>query len=176
MTRAVLLLALASLRIDAAAAAGAIAEPEIRVKAMFLYNFARFTEWPADAGSPLTFCVLGDDRLDRELETVLRGKTVADRALAVRHVTSANQIADCRVIYIGRSERNRTTQVVRSVQGKAVLVVSEYPEAGAGGATINFFMEQDKMRFSVSLAAASDAGVVISSTLLRLAKITDDKR
>jgi predicted GTPase len=74
------------------------------------------------------------------------------------------------------SERNRTTQVVRSVHGKAVLVVSEYPEAGAGGATINFFMEQDKMRFSVSLAAASDAGVVISSTLLRLAKITDDKR
>jgi hypothetical protein len=130
MTRVVLLLAFASLRIHAAAGAGATAEPEIRVKAMFLYNFARFTEWPADAGSPLTFCVFGDDRLDRELETVLRGKTIADRALAIRHVTFANQIADCGVIYIGRSERNRTTQVVRSVQGKAVLVVSSTPKPG----------------------------------------------
>ncbi|HYP09208.1 MAG TPA: YfiR family protein [Bryobacteraceae bacterium] len=160
----------------AARSEATMAEPELRIKAMFLFNFARFTTWPADVKPPFTFCVIGDDRLDRELQAVGQGRTVADLPIAVRYVPLPTQTSDCRVIYVGRAERNRTPQIVRSVAGKSVLVVSEYPDAGRQGATINFFMEDDRMRFSVNLAAAADAGVSLSSNLLRLARIAGNTK
>lgn len=151
-------------------------QPEARVKAMFLYNFALFTDWTGTAKTPLVFCVLGEDRLGSEMETLLPGKMVAERSVAFRQAANTGELASCNIIYVGRQARNRIPQIAKGIQGKSILLVSEFPEGGKEGAAINFFVEHNKMRFAVNLQAAANAGVTLRANLLRLARITDENR
>jgi hypothetical protein len=110
------------------------------------------------------------------MESLLAGKTVGERSVALRGPANTNELTSCDVIYVGRSARNRIPQIAKAIQGKSILLVSEFPDGGKEGATINFFMEQNKMRFAVNLQAAANAGITLHANLLRLARITDDNR
>ena len=147
---------------------------EIGVKAAFLFNLAQFVEWPPEQVQ-LTFCVMGADRLDTYLEPLTRGKSIAGRSLSVRYVTEfRKELTGCSIVYIGRSEKNRIAQIVRTVQGSGVLLISEYPELGNQGVVINFFIENDRVRFEIDRKAAAKAGIKLRAQLLKLARIAGD--
>jgi len=157
------------------AAAGAYGDSalsdEMSVKAGFLVNFAKFVEWSTPESDPLEFCVIGDDRMAAHLEASIAGKSVGPRLLAVRSRPDLAQLSSCSVIYIGRTDKKVASQVGQLVAGKPILTVSEFPELGSQGVVINFFLDQERVRFEVHLGALRLAGLKISSRLLMLARI-----
>jgi hypothetical protein len=173
---AVALLVLAGFRAEEARAAQS-AEREI--KAAFLYNFAKFVEWPPGAfpepASPVTLCVLGDDALGASLETVVKGETLNDRRLVVRRLRDPQEARDCHVLFVSPAER-RISQVLVALRGAGVLTVGDGNDFLDQGGMIRLFLEQNRVRFDIDLDAAERSHLKLSSKLLRLARTVNPQR
>jgi hypothetical protein len=147
---------------------------EYQIKALFLYNFLNFVDWPAESSfnsSPtINVCIIGDDPFADALNDI-RNETVKGKKLAIRFYRSSDEPEGCHLLFIPASEKNRAGHILRSVRGSNVLTVADNFEVVRQGAIISFFIEQKKVRFAINIEAASKAGLKISSKLLKLAKI-----
>ena len=167
-------LALLFLAMTAAAGADARKNLEYQVKAAFLFNFAKFVEWPADAfvkaGDPLAICVLGKDPFGESLDQVVRGETVNGRPLAVRRPRQILEVRDCQIVFLAEEERAYQSQILSAVEGASILTVGESDGFLTGGGVIRFVLEKNRVRFDVNLAAAEANRLKLSSRLLSLAR------
>jgi hypothetical protein len=161
--------------------AGAVpvnAEPrafdEYAIKAGFVYNFAKFVEWPADAfrdsQSPLVICIVGNDPFGSKLD-VLENKTVLGRKLVIRRLAILDDILKCQGLFISRSENSQLPAILKAARNKNILTISEAPNFCRSGGMINLFLDGDKVRFEINIRNAEKARLKISSHLLNLAKI-----
>jgi hypothetical protein len=163
---------LAALLLAVPGAAPAQTAEEYAVKAAFLYNFAKFVDWPPAAfpdPSNLKICVLGDDPFGGSLETVA-GEQVAGRKLNVVRTDSTSKLAGCQILFISRSERERIPQILAAVKGSPVLTVGDTQKFADDGVIINFILEGSKVRFEINTDSAERARLRISSKLLQLAR------
>lgn len=144
---------------------------EYQVKAVYLFNFAKFIEWPADAAKRESFdiCVLGRDPFGPVLDSTLTGEKIDNLQPLVRRISSVREASNCEILFISSSEGARIKQILGSVEKRGVLTVSELPEFNNGGGMIQFVVQDNKIRFSVNLTAAEKAGLTISSQLLKVA-------
>jgi hypothetical protein len=146
---------------------------EYEVKAAFLFNFAKYTEWPAgsfaDDRAPLTFCVLGDNPFGKGLES-FRSKTVKNRPVAFREIADPHAAGACHVLFISASEQKRIDAHLASLRNLAVLTVSDTKKFAQSGGMIGFVTVDDKIRFEVNSRAANQAGLNISAQILKLAR------
>ncbi len=143
------------------------------VKAAFLFNFLKFVEWPSDAGpsaAPLAIGVLGNDGVEESLRSVTRGKSVAGRQLTVKHLTSGDDVTRVHLLFVGSADRTRMADVLRRVDGFAVLTVSDVERFCQSGGVIALAMEENRVRFDVNLDAAERGRLKVSSKLLSLAR------
>jgi hypothetical protein len=151
-----------------------VAEKERLLKAVFIYNFAKFTRWPESVwgGEPgaLTLCTAGKDQLAAEVER-LSGRVIKGHPLSVQSWQGVEQAEDCQVLYIARSEQPHYRTLIDAVQGKPILTVSEIEGFARSGGAIELYHEKDKIRFLINIAVAREAGLVISSRLLSLAEV-----
>ena len=147
---------------------------EYQVKAAFLYNFAKFVEWPSDSGD-LQVCIIGDDPFGRNIEFV-EGKTAGGKTLSVRRIRSVRDITNCRMLFISSSESRLLDDIVAAAQKSDILTVGDTAGYAQQGVVINLFMEQSKVRFEINKDAADRSGLNISSKLLGLARIVHDAR
>jgi hypothetical protein len=145
------------------------------VEAVFLFNFSQFVEWPsqsfAEAGSPIVLCVLGNDPFGPALDQVVRGEQVKGRRLEVRRFRRIEEVTNCHILFVSRSERGRLEQVLHALQGRSVLTVSDIEDFARAGGVICFVQSDNKIRLRVNLEAAKAAGLTLSSKLLRPAQI-----
>jgi hypothetical protein len=141
------------------------------VKAAFLFNFAKFVEWPAaDDQSPLQIGMLGSDNVGDSLREIIRGKTVNGRALAPRRVTAADDLSRLHMLFIGASEKARIGDVLKRVEGSSVLTVSDVDQFCHQGGVIALTLEGNHVRFDINLDAADRSKLRVSSKLLTLAR------
>jgi hypothetical protein len=154
------------------------AASEYQVKAAFLYNFAKFIEWPpsafSDAKQPLDICVYGRDPFGTALEDALMGKMIGDRRVGLGRAMLFQDLAGCHVIFVSSSAHESAADLANRLKGRAVLLVGEGDGFAASGGTIQFTIEDDRVRFVINPDAADRAGLKISSKLLALAKIVRD--
>ena len=152
---------------------------EYRLKAAFLYNFAKFVEWPAEAlsdeNSTFILGVLGEDDPGPALESI-RGKTVKGRTLTIKRFESLQDLADCHILFITSSERQDVERALESLEGSSVLTVGEMERFAEMGGIINFVVKKNRLRFEINLDAGRRAGLEISSQLLKLADSVADDR
>lgn len=141
---------------------------EYQVKAGFLYNFIAFTEWPARVGSSLALCVYGTDPFGDEL-SVLQGKVVGGRSIALRNASSLEQLRGCQLVFVASSAIDSLPRILDTLQGEPVLTVADTKGALDGGIGINLLVRQGKIAFEVNLATTRRAQLNVSSKLLRLA-------
>jgi hypothetical protein len=158
----------------ALAATGSVAAatedlPEYRLKAAFLYNFAIFTEWPAEVGPTLNLCVIGKDPFGDELDP-LQGKRVGERHLSVQHRSSVESLKGCQAVFVAGSAIGSLARIVGAVRGSPVLIVADSPGAIGHGVALNMIVSGDRIVFDADLKAARGAGINLSSKLLRLAR------
>jgi hypothetical protein len=158
---------------------GAEAAPEYQVKAVFLFNFTRFVEWPAQTfttpGEPFVIGILGDDPFGTRIDDVIRNERIDEHPLIVRRFRHAEEIGDCQMLFIGRSEAAGFGQVAARLDHRAVLIVSDIEGSAEHGAMIQFATESSHVRLRINSDAARGAGLVISSKLLHLAEIVSPR-
>ena len=158
-------------------ASAAFAQPgsrEYQVKAVFLFNFAQFVEWPAEAFSspdaPLVIGIVGDDPFGPFLAEVIRDEKPGGHPLEIRHFQRSEQ-ADCHILFISRSESSRLQPLLAGLAGKPILTVSDMENAARRGVMIRFLTESNRIRLRINLDATKRAGLTVSSKLLRSAEI-----
>ena len=149
---------------------------EYRIKAAFIYNFAKFTRWPAgsfaDDEAPLDFCIYGEDPFGGALDAVA-GKTIRGRRVVVRRIAAIEASAGCHLLFISDSEADHLTDILAAVGDRPVLTVADMPDfARAGGIISLTTNEDDNLRFEINTGTARRAGLKLSSKLLSLAEIT----
>jgi hypothetical protein len=150
------------------------ASSEYQVKAAFLFHFAQFVDWPAEAfkgaDSPLTYCTVGEDPFHGALDASLNGKMIGARALRVQHFKQVQETQECQVLFLGTAEKKTLAAVLGRLKGEPILTVGESENFAQGGGIIGFFLEENKVRFDINLDAAARARLKISARLLALAK------
>src|ERR1035441_7871989 len=148
---------------------------EYQVKALFLYNFARYVEWPTETfkatNDPIVICILGQNPFGGALEQAVAGKVVEGRAFAVRQLSDIQLGSNCHILFVNSSEKRRFRSMAGRLKGSAVLSVGETPGFTADGGVINFKLEDGKVRFEIDVEAAGREHLRISSKLLSLAQI-----
>ncbi len=145
------------------------------MKAAFLYNFAKFVEWPqnsfSDASAPLRICVFGQDPFGEELRDIAREKTVNGRKLEVNHVVDLQHARSCQILFIASSGGPSAEQLIAGLRGASVLTVADTKGFTEQGGMINFVVENDRVQFEVNHKAAVQAGLKVSSRMLSVAKL-----
>ena len=155
------------------AAAQDVTEPAL--KAAFIYNFAKFTEWPADvmaAGEPLVLCVVGDAAIGEALERAVKGRTLLGRGMGVfQSVADVRPREACHVLYLSGVTASQAAKLLAGLRDTPVLTISDAEGFTEVGGIAQFFFEHGQLRFNVHLESAKRARLRISSRLLALATI-----
>ncbi|WP_353570858.1 YfiR family protein [Candidatus Albibeggiatoa sp. nov. BB20] len=152
-------------------------QPNIReseIKAVYLFNFSLFTSWPANSDSNagnFNICVLGDDPFGNNLDIAVANETVSDRPVVVRRILHYKNTDFCQILYISQSEQPKLKKIMTHLEGKPILTVSDIPSFVVNGGMIEFYRRKTKVRFFVDPKTVVDAGLKISSKLLRVAKV-----
>jgi hypothetical protein len=146
---------------------------EYQLKAVFLFNFARFVEWPAsalnDARDPFVICVVGENPFGSSLDDIVHGKTVANRPITIRAVSNAQQARACEILFVSASERKRERILLAALKNSSVLTVGDTDDFTANGGIVQFRVIDARVRIEIDTAAAERANLRISSKLLSLA-------
>lgn len=148
---------------------------EYRIKAAFLYNFARFVSWPdSDTGNNgFSICVLGTDPFG-ELVDSLAGKQVHNQELVIRRLSELTPEDNCQLVYISSENMMDLDATLSLLRANPVLTVSDMDDFITRGGIIRFRLANNKVRFDINIDAANTAGLTISSKLLSLAHIVRD--
>jgi hypothetical protein len=149
---------------------------EYPLKALFLYNFGGYIEWPADSfaspEAPFVIGVLGSAPIEATLREISAAKKIAGRTIVVKHFATAKEVRGCHILFITRGVSHaEQQQALRTLADKPVLVVGESPNFAQQGGGINFFVEANKLRFEINLATTKQQQLRVSAKLLSLAKV-----
>lgn len=170
-----------ALLLCAISAAGLAAGPtEYQVKAVFLFNFSQFVDWPAqaftDARSPLIIGVLGEDPFGAALDEAVQGETVNGRPLEVRRYQKVEDIDQCHILFINLAPDYPLADLLKRLHDRNVLTVSDAREFAQAGGVIELVTVDHKIRLQINLDAAKLSNLTISSKLLRPARIVTTAR
>lgn len=161
--RRLLLLALACL--PGLAWADSYAEEDMR--AIYLYNFANYTDWPESPRDTFNLCVLNDASLGRALKN-LEGKSIGKKPLVTAHLTSLASVRQCQLLYVGAADTYRLDKIAAALGNEPALTVSNAPVLET--VAIVMTLEDARLVFDINLEAYRRVGLKPSSTLLRLAR------
>ncbi len=147
---------------------------EYQVKAAFMFNLAKFVDWPAAAfespSQPIVFCVLGQTPLSGPLEEALAGKVVGQRPLLFRQLSDSSHAGDCKVLFLSLPDKKRLRQALDQLKSLHVLTVGEAEDFTDEGGIARFLLDAGRVRLEFNLDAADDAKLHISSKLLSLGR------
>ena len=148
---------------------------EYQLKAVFLFNFAQFVEWPSAAlpreNAPFVIGVLGKDPFGADLDDVVRGETVNRHALAVERYHKVAEVRDCQILFIAASERPQLEGILATLTGRSILTVTDADSPAMRGVMIALVRQDNRVRLRIDLQATKASNLTISSKLLRPAEI-----
>ena len=151
---------------------------EYKIKAAFLYNFAKFVEWPAERFArefaPIVIGVLGDDRFSEELERIVHDRKANGRDVSIVKLRSTAEADGVHILFVSAGEEKRYS-ASKAVRHPGVLTVGETETFEAAGGVVTFIVPDDKVRFKINLDAANCSGLRISSQLQKLATVVRRK-
>jgi hypothetical protein len=161
------------------AAEDAVINREYPLKALFIYNFGGYVEWPSESFStsqaPFAIGVLGSAPLEATLKELAATKTIAGRRIVVERFSSLDDLRPCHILFVTRTISGQQQRMaLERLQDQPVLIVGESEGFAALGGSVNFIVESNKIRFEINLDAAKQHQLKISSKLLALAKIVPD--
>jgi hypothetical protein len=148
---------------------------EYQIKAVFVFNFSHFVEWPPQIFStptqPFVIGILGSDPFGPRIDEAVRGELINQHPLVIHRFHSVADIGDCQILYIDRSEGARLKEILAALGRRGTLTVADMDDAAQRGVMMQFVTENNRIRLRINVDAAKAAGVIISSKLLRPAEI-----
>jgi hypothetical protein len=147
---------------------------EYQVKAVYLFNFSKFINWPASAfdnsRTPIRICVLGKNPFD-DFDRLVKGKKVQKRRITVEHLSDYRQANRCHILFVSKSEKGNQAAILAYTQQYPILTVSDIRNFVVRGGMIQFYIRGRKVRFMIDPETVQEAGIRASANLLRVAKI-----
>ncbi len=151
---------------------------EYKVKAVFMFNFTQFVEWPqsafASTSSPFVIGILGDDPFGSYLDETVANEKVNGHPLIVQRYREVKDVKNCHILFINFAEADKLRENLLAVSSH-VLTVSDRDNFVRMGGMIRLFTESNKIRLQINPDAARSAELLISSKLLRVSDIFDPK-
>jgi hypothetical protein len=145
-----------------------------QLKAVLLFNFAKFIEWPpqafGDEHDPFSICVWGDNPFGVSLDEAVRGKTAANRPISIRPVSSGQQARTCQILFVSASARRRMRGILEALTNCCVLTVGDTEDFTENGGIVQFRMKDARVRIEIDAEAAGRTNLRIGSKLLSLAE------
>jgi hypothetical protein len=152
---------------------------ENQFKAGFLYNLAKFVEWPPEAfkssDDPILCCMLGDGPYERKLEQIKNPQFVEKRRFVFQHVVNVAQLSGCPILFVKPSELKRWTTLASEFKSRSILTVGEADEFITAGGILRFSVDSGKVRIQINADEAKRINLRINSRLLNLARIVEVK-
>jgi len=159
---------------------GAGALSEAQVKVAFVYNFAKFTTWPATAfsspQSPLTLCLIRTNDSAASVFSAIEGKQAQGRTLQIKRGIRGEDLKTCHILYIGEADEKSTLDALRSLGEAPVLTIADTEGFTQSGGMIELVAIDSNIQFEVNLDAARHAGMSFSAQLLKLSKVVLDSQ
>jgi uncharacterized protein YdbL (DUF1318 family) len=159
--------------LGAMSAAGESTIEEYQLKGGFIYNIAKFVEWPAGAlaspGDPLVGCILGESPIGAALEQATRDREINGRKLAIRPIPDAQQTSGCSFLFVSLSAQKAWRAALSKARLNGILTIGEGDVLD--GVIVNLKRDGDKIRIQIDLDAARRGQIQISSRLLSLSEI-----
>ena len=149
---------------------------EHTLKAVFLYSFGRYVEWPknsfATPKSPFVIGILGEDKFGGALDEIAKKRTIQGRTIVIKRFATPEACkAPCHILFVSRSlTGEQQTALIAKMLGKPVLLVGETPGFAEHGGTANFITDQDRISIEINVDAARRAQLHVDARLLSLAK------
>ncbi len=147
---------------------------EYQVKAVYLFNFSKFINWPASAfdnsRTSIRICVLGKNPFD-DFDRLVKGKKVQKRRVTVEHLSDYRQANRCHILFVSKSEKGNQAAILAYTQQYPILTVSDIRNFVVRGGMIQFYIRGRKVRFMIDPDTVQEAGIRASANLLRVAKI-----
>ena len=147
---------------------------EAAIKAVFLFNFSQFVEWPATAFSspaaPMVIGILGDDPFGNYIDEVVQGEKFGTHPLIVQRYKDVHEIKTCHILFINTRDTDHK-DLLQSLAGRSVLTVSDNRGFMRQGGMIRFSTDNNKLKLEINADAAKQENLTISSKLLRIATI-----
>ena len=148
---------------------------EYQVKALFLFNFAKYVDWPADAfqnnGAPIIIGLVGQDSFGDNFQKIAAGKAINGRQVVIKHLTNPEEYKSCHILFVSASEKDRLAAVLDAVKDSPVLTVGETDGFLSEEGIINLTKKANKVRLEINLKAAQKVHLQLSSRLLTVADV-----
>jgi hypothetical protein len=153
---------------------------ESQVKASYLFNFAKYVEWPSDAsrgvGDPTVICVVGDERTASVLDQVTVGRKANGRRIEVKRPRSMSEFKACHILFIGFPDKARIAGILRALPKSEALIVGQSDQFMALGGMINLAEKNETIELEIDPKTADAVGLKISSRLLEVSHIVGSER
>jgi hypothetical protein len=148
---------------------------EYPLKAVFLLNFSRFTEWPTNAfetpNSDFVIGILGKNPFGPVMGETVEDEKLSGRKYAVEYYENVSEVKKCNMLFISQSETGHLSGIVADLKDKPILTVSDSQEAAQMGVCVQFVTKENKIRLRINMDSLKSAHLTMSSELLRLADV-----
>lgn len=142
-----------------------------RLKSVFIYNFTRYIDWPADykAGTFVINMYGTNASMLAELNKMALTKTVGAQKIEIKNTTTLDGIGKCNILYVTPEVTTPISEIISKIKGKATLLVTEQPGLAKKGSAINFVVVDNRQKFELNQTNAEKNNLKVSSSLLALA-------
>tara|TARA_R110002072_G_scaffold188947_6_gene345767 strand:- start:957 stop:1553 length:597 start_codon:yes stop_codon:yes gene_type:complete len=146
-----------------------------KIKAVFIYNFTKYIEWPSDyQKGEFTIGILGDnDALYDELDKMSKVKKVANQSFSIQKYKSISEVKNPHILYIPNDSSTDLSQAVSKLKTKSTLIVTEAPGLARKGSSINFIVEGNRQKFELNKSTTESHNLKVASALENLAVLVN---
>lgn len=145
-----------------------------KFKALFLYNFTKYIEWPANMqGGDFVIGVLGNSPIKKELDIIASKKTIGTQPIKVKVFNSINDIGSCHVLFIPPGKSSTLAEVNKKISGKGILVITDKPGLAKKGAGINYVLKDGHQDFEINKSTIKQQNLKVNSSLFALGTVVD---
>jgi hypothetical protein len=151
---------------------------EDKVQAAFIYKFIQFIQWPPEIerqSNKFKIGIYGKSNMQELLQT-FSGEKVNERLLEIHPVDDLSDVKKCHILFISPSEASKLDEILEALKGSSVLTISRMESFANKGGMINFFIKKERVRFEINPESAKNAGLKISSKLLKVSKVIRDTK
>jgi hypothetical protein len=145
---------------------------EQKIKAGLIYNFLKYTAWPENKTAKLVVCILGSEDPFNGYLQPLEGRTVNQKPIILRHVSSAEDAEKCQMLFIGATEQAQWPNLQRNLMHTSVLTVGDFNGFTNDGGMIEFGTNDDRVQIDLNNGAVDAAHLHVAENLRRMAKTT----
>ena len=137
-----------------------------QAQALYIFNFSRLIQWPAGSTSgEFVIGVVGDNDLFSSLTSYVANKKVGTQPIVVKKFDDPQSVARCHIVFVGDGKVSRLNEIIGKLQGSNSLIITERKGMINSGSAIDFFMEQDKLRFVMNSDNAQKYNLTVSKSL-----------